>query len=222
VINGTTRGRRWSGAGVCAHLAHAASAAGVRRRVAPHQLRHAHAVEMAREGVPLTSFNVNSATATSASPRSVCKASTTPRSSTPSIRAARLSSRSAQRYDAERQQSRPALLAHCDSEPTSRTGPRCFLHCVSHKEDGAYAARVPNRESGCLVSRSMTGTHQRTSLAARRQPGTDGCLRAAGSVPQGVRLSGGSLAIEERGGDLLRLLRAAVVAVDAGVGDGAF
>jgi hypothetical protein len=28
-------------------------AAGVRRRVAPHQLRHAHAVELAREGVPL-------------------------------------------------------------------------------------------------------------------------------------------------------------------------
>ncbi|MDQ3678495.1 MAG: site-specific integrase [Actinomycetota bacterium] len=27
--------------------------AGVRRRFAPHQLRHAHAVEMTREGVPL-------------------------------------------------------------------------------------------------------------------------------------------------------------------------
>jgi site-specific recombinase XerD len=25
----------------------------VRRRIAPHQLRHAHAVELAREGVPL-------------------------------------------------------------------------------------------------------------------------------------------------------------------------
>ena len=30
-----------------------ATQAGVRRRFAPHQLRHAHAVEMAREGVPL-------------------------------------------------------------------------------------------------------------------------------------------------------------------------
>lgn len=28
--------------------------AGVRRRFAPHQLRHAHAIEMAREGVPLS------------------------------------------------------------------------------------------------------------------------------------------------------------------------
>jgi integrase/recombinase XerD len=30
-----------------------AAAAGVRRRFAPHQLRHAHALELAREGVPL-------------------------------------------------------------------------------------------------------------------------------------------------------------------------
>jgi integrase/recombinase XerD len=27
--------------------------AGIRRRFAPHQLRHAHAIELAREGVPL-------------------------------------------------------------------------------------------------------------------------------------------------------------------------
>ena len=30
-----------------------AAKAGVRRRFTPHQLRHAHAVEMAREGVPV-------------------------------------------------------------------------------------------------------------------------------------------------------------------------
>jgi site-specific recombinase XerD len=35
------------------HLRRASAKAGVRRRFAPHQLRHAHAVEMAREGVPL-------------------------------------------------------------------------------------------------------------------------------------------------------------------------
>ena len=34
-------------------LRNAAVAAGVQRRFAPHQLRHAHAVEMSREGVPL-------------------------------------------------------------------------------------------------------------------------------------------------------------------------
>jgi site-specific recombinase XerD len=34
-------------------LRRTAAQAGVRRRFAPHQLRHAHAVEMAREGVPL-------------------------------------------------------------------------------------------------------------------------------------------------------------------------
>jgi site-specific recombinase XerD len=53
VINGATRGRRWSAAAARAGLGRTAAAAGVRRRFAPHQLRHAHAVEMAHEGVPL-------------------------------------------------------------------------------------------------------------------------------------------------------------------------
>jgi len=53
VINGASRGRHWSAAAARAELRRAAAAAGVRRRFAPHQLRHAHAVEMAREGVPL-------------------------------------------------------------------------------------------------------------------------------------------------------------------------
>ena len=52
VINGPTRGLRWSNAVARADLRRTAAAAGVRRRFAPHQLRHAHAVEMAREGVP--------------------------------------------------------------------------------------------------------------------------------------------------------------------------
>ena len=53
VLNGRTRGRPWSTSGARAELRRAAGRAGVRRRFAPHQLRHAHAVEMAREGVPL-------------------------------------------------------------------------------------------------------------------------------------------------------------------------
>jgi site-specific recombinase XerD len=53
VINATTRGRHWSAAAARAELRRAAATAGVRRRFAPHQLRHAHAVEMAREGVAL-------------------------------------------------------------------------------------------------------------------------------------------------------------------------
>jgi integrase/recombinase XerD len=53
VVNGRTRGRRWSGSAAREQLRHLAVVAGVRRRFAPHQLRHAHAVEMAREGVPL-------------------------------------------------------------------------------------------------------------------------------------------------------------------------
>jgi integrase len=53
VVNGPTRGRHWSSAAARAALRRTAADAGVRRRFAPHQLRHAHAVEMAREGVPL-------------------------------------------------------------------------------------------------------------------------------------------------------------------------
>jgi site-specific recombinase XerD len=52
-LNGVTRGRHWPSAAARAELRRTAAAAGVRRRFAPHQLRHAHAVEMAREGVPL-------------------------------------------------------------------------------------------------------------------------------------------------------------------------
>jgi site-specific recombinase XerD len=53
VIAGPGRGRAWSATAVRAELRALAARAGVRRRFAPHQLRHAHAVEMAREGVPL-------------------------------------------------------------------------------------------------------------------------------------------------------------------------
>src|SRR5438067_9147367 len=53
ILRGPTRGRPCAPAGVRAQLRNAAEAAGVRRRFAPHQLRHAHAVEMSREGVPL-------------------------------------------------------------------------------------------------------------------------------------------------------------------------
>ncbi len=47
------RGRPLTTTSVRQHLRRTAVKAGVRRRFAPHQLRHAHAVEMAREGVPL-------------------------------------------------------------------------------------------------------------------------------------------------------------------------
>jgi site-specific recombinase XerD len=51
VIDGATRGRRWAATAARAELHQLAVDAGVRRRFAPHQLRHAHAVELAREGV---------------------------------------------------------------------------------------------------------------------------------------------------------------------------
>jgi site-specific recombinase XerD len=53
IVSGSTRGRRWSISAARTQLRASAEAAGVRRRFAPHQLRHAHAVELAHEGVPL-------------------------------------------------------------------------------------------------------------------------------------------------------------------------
>jgi integrase/recombinase XerD len=53
IITGPTRGRQWSISAARAQLRDSAASAGVRRRFAPHQLRHAHAVELAHEGVPL-------------------------------------------------------------------------------------------------------------------------------------------------------------------------
>ena len=53
IIDGPTRGRPWSSAGVRVEFRRLAASAAVGRRFAPHQLRHAHALELAREGVPL-------------------------------------------------------------------------------------------------------------------------------------------------------------------------
>ena len=53
VIAGPTRGHAWSASAARLELHRTALAAGVRRRVSPHQLRHAHAVELLREGIPL-------------------------------------------------------------------------------------------------------------------------------------------------------------------------
>lgn len=81
VINGPTWGRPWSSSQVRVALRRTAAEAGVRRRFAPHQLRHAHAVEMAREGVPLNVIQRQLGHANLALPRSISRASTAARSS---------------------------------------------------------------------------------------------------------------------------------------------
>ena len=53
VIDGSTCGQPWAATAARAELRRLAADAGVRRRFAPHQLRHGHAVELAREGVPV-------------------------------------------------------------------------------------------------------------------------------------------------------------------------
>jgi site-specific recombinase XerD len=89
VLNGRTRGRQWSTAAARGELRRTAVAAGVRRRFAPHQLRHAHAVEMAREGVPLVVIQRQLGHSNLHHLGLSSKGSTMPRSSTPSARAAR-------------------------------------------------------------------------------------------------------------------------------------
>jgi site-specific recombinase XerD len=53
VISGRTSGRAWPPSAARADLKRRAASAGVRRRFVPHQLRHAHALELAHEDVPL-------------------------------------------------------------------------------------------------------------------------------------------------------------------------
>jgi len=53
VIAGPTAGHAWSGSAARLELHRTALAAGVRRRIASHQLRHAHAVELLHEGIRL-------------------------------------------------------------------------------------------------------------------------------------------------------------------------
>ncbi len=50
VLRGPTRGQPCGPAGIRAELHRVAAAAGVRRRFAPHQLRHAHAIECPARG----------------------------------------------------------------------------------------------------------------------------------------------------------------------------
>ncbi len=52
-VQAPSHGRPWTAGGARTQLRRLAFQAGVRRRFAPHQLRHAHAIELAREGVPI-------------------------------------------------------------------------------------------------------------------------------------------------------------------------
>jgi site-specific recombinase XerD len=53
ILAGPARGRGWSATAARGELRQLAAQAGARRRFAPRQLRHAHAIEMAHEGIPL-------------------------------------------------------------------------------------------------------------------------------------------------------------------------
>ena len=101
VVNGATRGRPWAAAAARSELRRVAREAGVRRRFAPHQLRHAHAVEMTREGVPLIVIQRQLGHTNLGITSIYLQGSTTPRSSTPSTPAARRWSPSTARCESE-------------------------------------------------------------------------------------------------------------------------
>jgi integrase len=81
VINGPTRGRHWSSAAARADLGTTAVRTGVRRRFAPTSCATRTPSSSRAKACRGSSSNANSATAVSASCRSTCKASTTPKSS---------------------------------------------------------------------------------------------------------------------------------------------
>jgi len=89
VINGATRGRRWSATAARAELRELAVDAGVRRRFAAHQLRHAHAVELAREGIAVNIIQRQLGPTDLGTTRRTCRGSIRARSSTPSVPADR-------------------------------------------------------------------------------------------------------------------------------------
>jgi integrase len=88
ILAGPTRGGGGSATAARGELRRLAAEAGVRRRFAPHQLRHAHAIEMAHEGIPLPIIQRQLGHATSGSRRSTSKEWIPARSSTRSTIAA--------------------------------------------------------------------------------------------------------------------------------------
>ena len=84
VIHGPTAGRRWEASAARKQLHHAAVAAGVRRRFAPHQLRHATRSRWRMKAFRSLSSSVSWGMPTLGSPASTCRASIAARSSAPS------------------------------------------------------------------------------------------------------------------------------------------
>jgi site-specific recombinase XerD len=89
VIDGPTRWRAWSASAARIELHQLALKAGVRRRVAPHQLRHAHAVELPHEGIPSPLIQRQLGHSNLSTTEPTCRGSTPKRSSRRSTRGAR-------------------------------------------------------------------------------------------------------------------------------------
>ena len=89
VIIGPTRGHAWSASAAGLELHRIAIEAGVPRRMAPHQLRHAHAVELLHEGIRLALIQRQLGHAYLSTTGTYLQGSPQRRSSPPCTRAAR-------------------------------------------------------------------------------------------------------------------------------------
>jgi Phage integrase family len=175
IIDGPTRGRAWSGAAVRSEFRRLAAQAGLRRRFAPHQLRHGHALELAARASGSTSLSASSGTPTSARPRSTCKES--PRGIIATVRTRRApmmsaSARAATLIDPGTTRERPGAPASpCETRPDGeRPLDRCrsSLASVSRRFRPRPCGRRARRPAAFVTVDADLERGRRVDAARRR------------------------------------------------------
>jgi integrase len=144
VLRGPTRGRPCPPAGIRMQLHDAAQTAGVRRGLAPHQLRHAHAVEMSREGIPLVVIQRQPGHADLGITSAIYAGSTTPRSSIPSTNA-----------------QHPWFRSGADPRCAADASPRHSHHCERRHGDRLHGEPSPGADDtdDGTVAEALAGRH---------------------------------------------------------------
>ena len=184
VIDGATRGRRWSATAARAELRQLAVDAGARRRFAPHQLRHAHAVELAREGVAVNVIQ-RQHTDLGDDLRVSARRRSRARSSTPCACAASQPSQPPQSLQALSRSTRcrPLLTGRA-----SRVAVRLLLCLPGAPDPAANRRTLPRRlcRSEVMSSRSLLalGFH---SVASALPPLCASSIESVGAYARGAR-----------------------------------
>ena len=148
VIDGSTRGRRWSATAARAELRALAVDAGVRRRFAPHQLRHAHAVELAREGVAINIIQRQLGQHTDLGTTSTYLQGIDP----------------SEIIDAVRSRRQPTISAHRWADPLTQTSTSC-----ARRPGGRPVEALATAAALCAASRNAAAAR---ALLSRRRTGS--------------------------------------------------